>query len=136
MNHFYINELLRARLWPLIHIIWTTRRFCEKKSFIEHNKLPELLSQAAGHVSHETQSLIPDFLTIPLRLLKHSSSSTARPGGEFWVNWVLRKLPRRYLHPAGIRTASLLCQDTALNTAYPGFTRPLLGQKRTLVISD
>lgn len=43
-------------------------------------------SQAAGHVSHETHSLIPDFLTTPLPLLKYSPSSTAQPGGKFCVN--------------------------------------------------
>lgn len=56
------------------HRIWTACSFCQEKSFIERNKLPELPSQAAGPVSYETHSFIPDFLTTPLLLLKPSPS--------------------------------------------------------------
>lgn len=94
-TNFYINELLRAKLWPLTHIISNTQ-FWQLAVFVRRKALLSVMSHQSSHIrmlallsghvtSHGTHFLIPNKLT-PLLLPKSSPSSITQPGGNFCVN--------------------------------------------------
>lgn len=104
---FYIDELLRAQLWPPIHIIsntqfWQLAVFVRRKALLSvmscqssHIRMLALLS---GHVtSHKTQFLIPNEVAT-------TSSSPQNPatlpllslGAIFVLTQVLRKPLRKF----------------------------------------
>lgn len=139
MNQFYINELLRAKLWPLIHIISNTE-FGQLAVFVR-KALSSIMSCQSSQVrllllsAMRPTLVLAVFLTTPLLLPKSSPSSTVQSGGKFWANPGPEEAAQKIPTPSwdwdcftGVPAHS------AERCGCPSFTRPLPGLRRTVLI--